>query len=343
MAYPSRGCLPSHQFSRFVGAMSFRDLHGATTVAPASATSISSAAASTLSTTCAPCLTAAPQTLMLSIATSLDYLRQVEALAESAASVGYKCVCAAASSRLSKQSSSARVRVLHMDRSSTWRPPRLWCSQSLSGWRHAGVLKMHALAVATSLGWHVLLVDADWRLVADPLPALLATRRDVIGARDQTRHMLNVGALLVRSTPEVVRVSRRILNRTLVAWDQAVFTEEMSGSSASCCWTDLGRKPYLAHAAVSREAKLKTRGQYQQCSATRDYLGGSRQGADTLSPPTTNREGLPKRPMYPRWRRAGYNTLDRAWYRFKCFECDGKCTREKCELDAMANGGSSVG
>ena len=67
----------------------------------------------------------------------------------------------------------ALVRVLHLPLSSAWRPPPMWCAQSLSGWRHAGTLKMHAVQEALALHWHVLLLDADWRLVADPLPALL--------------------------------------------------------------------------------------------------------------------------------------------------------------------------
>ena len=286
---------------------------------------------------CEPCVR--HNTLVLSIATNPEYLAQVQEMAESAASVGYPCVCAAASSGLhAAGSSSSLVRLLHLPLSSEWRPPQMWCAKQLAGWRHAGILKTHALSVALSRGWHVLLMDADWRFVADPLPALLASNRDVIGARDQTRHMLNVGALLVCSTPELARVSLRVLNRTLSAWDQAVITEEVAASTASCCWADLGGKGYIRHPAVSREAKLRTRGRHQECSSGAE--ASSLGDGVRLRPPlaTADVTGLPSRRMYRFWNGApaAYNSIERAFYRFKCYECDGKCTREKCELGEAA-------
>ena len=287
-----------------------------------------------LASACQPCVR--HDTLLLSIATNVEYLAQVADMAESAVRVGYNCVCAAASSaigdhhmRLHNQSA---LRLLHLPLSSTWRPPSMWCAQKLSGWRHAGILKMHALATAQDLGWNLLLIDADWRLVADPLPALLGARRDVISARDQTRHMLNVGAMLVRATPELRQISRRILNRTLGAWDQAIFTEEVGASSpaTSCCWAHLSAKPYIAHAAVSRTTKNNVRSRNQECRrTTQDDFGGSR-----LAPPAQTATSSTKR-MYPRWHRNGYNHMDRAFYRFKCYECDAKCTKERCELASV--------
>lgn len=43
--------------------------------------------------------------------------------------------------------------------------------------------------------------------------------------------------------------------------------------------------------------------------------------------------------MFPHWSRRSYNSLDRAFYRWKCFDCDNKCTTTFCDLwrDETAN------
>ena len=264
-------------------------------------------------------------TVVTSVATNAHYFRHAAEMARSAVTYGVSdCVCVVLSSAVAAASDVAVVRELRLPWSSTWRPPTTWCSQKLSGWRHAGILKTHALHHLSGHGWDILFVDTDWRFVANPLPAITALGRDIVAARDQTRHMLNVGVLWIRYTRATLDVAWRTMNRTLVAWDQAVFTEEAGASSASCCWTDTGR--HLVHPAVSREAKLRLRGGQQECAAA----GSATHSAALVLPPPAS---VQSRRMYPRWSSRMYNSLPMSFYRWKCYECDNKCTATFCALD----------
>jgi len=196
----------------------------------------------------------------------------------------------------------SQVRPLRLPWSSSWRPPMQWCAQKLSGWRHSGILKTHALHHLLSVGWNVFFVDTDWRFAANPIPDIIHLGRDVVAARDQTRHMLNVGVLWVRSSEETIRVAWRTFNRTLWAWDQAVFTEEAGASKSVCCWTDTGR--HVIHPLVSREAKLSLRSQQQECAP-------ASKGDTSLEPPL----GVESRRMFPHWKPRSYNSLPSAFYR----------------------------
>jgi hypothetical protein len=264
-------------------------------------------------------------TIVTSVATHDEYFAHAVEMARTASAVGVAaCVCMVLSSAVSSVESNPLVRELRLPWSSTWRPPPTWCTQKLSGWRHAGILKTHALHHLGAHRWDVLFVDTDWRFVANPLPTITTLGRDIVAARDQTRHMLNVGVLWIRATPETLAVAWRTMNRTIVAWDQAIFTEEAGASSASCCWADTGR--HLVHPHVSLEAKLHLRGSRQDCvSPHRTYKPSL-----VLAPPTAMQTS--KR-MYPKWTPARYNKLEKAFYRWKCYECDNKCTRTYCALD----------
>ncbi|KAL1514475.1 hypothetical protein AB1Y20_003574 [Prymnesium parvum] len=276
---------------------------------------------------CAPCMWR--RTVLASVATNDAYFEHALAMAGSAVAANVTpCACVALSSAVSRPSSPL-VRALRLPWSSSWRPPPDWCTQRLSGWRHAGILKTHALYHLVRRGWDVFFVDTDWRFVGNPLPLIASLGRDIVAARDQTRHMLNVGVLWVRATPETQLVARRTLNRTLVAWDQAVFTEEAGAARSSCCWTNVGTR--LVHPRVTRQEKLALRGAHQECASG----GGTRRAA--LPPPS----GVKSRRMYPRWSSRSYNTLGSAFYRWKCFECDNKCTASFCPLDG-ANGTGAV-
>lgn len=202
---------------------------------------------------CQRCVWSA-RTILATVATSDAYAALAVEMARSAAAVGVaSCACVVVSDAV-RAIGDAVVEQVVLPWSSTWRPPTSWCTRRLSGWRHAGILKTHSLLELLRHDWDVFFVDVDWRFASNPLPAVVKSGKDVVSARDQTRHMLNVGALWVRSTALTLELARRTLNRTVLAWDQAVFTEEAGASAASCCWANLGRQ--LVHPRVSRKAKV---------------------------------------------------------------------------------------
>ena len=121
---------------------------------------------------------------MTTIATSDSYARQALEMAHSAAKAGVAaCTCVFVSDAVSPANSSptnsSLLEQVALPWSSSWRPQGVWCTRKLSGWRHAGILKTHALHVLLRHGWDVLIVDVDWRFVATPLPAIVQSGRDV--------------------------------------------------------------------------------------------------------------------------------------------------------------------
>ena len=283
-------------------------------------------------TNCDACAIGKPPVLLLTIATNAHYYSQAAELAESAAAVvGFLCTCVAVSDALrhSKSVHTQRLAPLLLPGSSTWRPPREWCAKKLSGWRHAGILKMHAIEVLLHRHFDLLLVDVDWRFVSNPLAGLRRLGVPIVAARDQTRHMLNVGAMFVQSTAQTRALAVRSLNRTFGGWDQAVWTEEAGASGARCCWApDIGGR-YLMHPPVSRSEKLKHRGILQDCATA-----PARARATTLAPPRPSESTASKSMWRPPWRSAAgaFNEMDRAFYRFRCSECDNACTRNECKI-----------
>ena len=71
------------------------------------------------------------------------------------------------------------------------------------------ILKTQALVLLLSRGLHVLVLDADRRMVDNPLPALEATGADVAGMRDEA--LLNFGLVYLRNKPVTIapRKARR--------------------------------------------------------------------------------------------------------------------------------------
>ena len=100
-----------------------------------------------------------------------------------------------------------------------WLAEPIFCQRRMSGWRQTHVLKTQALLRLLARGLHVLLLDADRRLVGDPLPALEAIGVDVAGMRDEA--LINVGLLYVRASAPSLALARRVANRSLAGWDRA--------------------------------------------------------------------------------------------------------------------------
>jgi hypothetical protein len=279
---------------------------------------------------------AVQRAVVLTIATNAHYYSEASHLASSATAVGIPCICVAISDTLRHNSPPASVVPILIAGASQWRPPVEWCAKKLSGWRHAGILKMHAIYALLSSSLHLLVVDVDWRFSANPLPSLRhRATASVVAARDQTRHMLNIGAMWVAADANTVLLARRAANRTHQAWDQAVWTEEAGASAASCCWAGNLGGEFLVHPPVTRQEKLRVRGSSQECAAPmlRGGRGAAFAQARTMPPPPNSTGGMATRSMWrPHWRPASYNDLASYYYRWRCSECDNKCLRRRCDL-----------
>ena len=162
-------------------------------------------------------------TALLTAATSSVYLEAAFLLAQSARDFAhFPCVHLAAPARLLPLSTShaALLAPVALARwAAEWLAEPIFCQRRMSGWRQTHVLKTQALLRLLARGLHVLLLDADRRLVGDPLPALEAIGVDVAGMRDEA--LINVGLLYVRASAPSLALARRVANRSLAGWDRA--------------------------------------------------------------------------------------------------------------------------
>lgn len=183
---------------------------------------------------------ASDRTVVLTVATSNDYLTQSDALAESAWKyLRLPCIHVSMPSELiASIESHPRLEPLSLPSwVKRWRPEAEFCVKRQSGWRQAHILKTQALLILLQRGNHVMLLDADRRLTGNPLPALLSTGMDVAGMRDEA--FLNFGLALVRSNARATALASRVANRSLAAWDQAILAEELLGAQdVTCCFAN---------------------------------------------------------------------------------------------------------
>ena len=268
--------------------------------------------------------------VVLSVATNAAYVEHVQQLASTAE---VPCVIVACSSLVVPSLGSSNVQLMQLPYSSTWRPPPRWCQQRKAGWRHAAILKLEALLHLLVAGVDVLVLDADWRVRAgqNPVHAARSTGRDVVGLRDVTRHQLNIGAVYVRSTAGTVHAVRRAFNRTHVAWDQPVLTEEFGAAEGvACCWTaDL-------RGAIERpRGRMATRGQKAYMQQLDTHCRPAASGLHALAPPSLLPSGT-RSFWHERWSPNRFNELARRYYEWRCNRCDSKCVLERCELNASS-------
>eukprot|EP00966_Prymnesium_polylepis_P137668 3181527-Prymnesium_polylepis.1 len=271
-------------------------------------------------------------TIVVSVATTNAYHALTVRTAVSAHAIGVPCVAVAAAAEVT--SSHRLVRRLPLAFASAWRPPPEWCRRKLAGWRHASVLKTHAMLLVLSRGSHVLFVDADWRFGrASPLETLAACGHDAVALKDRG-HFVNVGLLYVRSSPATIAVARRTANRSVVAWDQAVFNEEAGapGALMTCCHANrvFGRHFHRDRSAHVLKHTAAT-GAEHKCAA-RHPDGVVAIDAAALPPPNTRHPGEVY--LYrSKWDPANFNELsDEA--RHRCPGCQRACSRASCRCHA---------
>ena len=162
--------------------------------------------------------------VVLTVATSLGYLDAATELAASVRVHGVAdCVRLAASSRVVVQlGATTRTLLLPVQLPAwvnSWVPEREFCPRMV-GWRLTHVLKTQALvSLLFTPVRGVLCLDADRRLIGNPIPALSLSGADVAGMRDTS--LLNFGLILIRATPANRQLIMRVANRSFAAWDRA--------------------------------------------------------------------------------------------------------------------------
>ena len=236
---------------------------------------------------------------------------------------------------------------------SHWLPEQHFCTTRMSGWRQTHVLKTQALLSLLSRGLDVLLLDADRRLLGNPLPALQASGVDVAGMRDEA--LLNLGLVYMRASARMLSFAQRVVNRSLHAWDQAIFNEEISAArSISCCYTNRWIKQCVEIVESmhrlnkdSDVAAVTQRQQTIECRTTRGRGDGVGTGGQTRRPshgegtdgvaPTAPTETLrpptnPAARMFRSWDPVGYNELPLGARKYN------RCTRTACPRSPAANG-----
>lgn len=286
-------------------------------------------------------------TAILTVATSSTYLDAALLLAQSARQhSAFACVLIAAPASLlplTMQHARLLSPIALPQWASEWRAERHFCTTRLSGWRQTHVLKTQALLSLLSRGLDVLLVDVDRRFVGDPLPALVSLRVDVAGLRDEA--LLNFGLVYVRASAPTLAMARRVANRSVAAWDQAVFSEELAAAAAlSCCYTNVWIRQCVrleqrthdlnkdAHAIEQTQVSQATRGCRQ--ASTRSNTSASSATASVQEAAAASPHGPALRPpagigrMYLTWHPTRFNELPVAHRRYS------RCTRTPCRVRA---------
>ena len=209
-----------------------------------------------------------------------------------------------------------------------------FCAKRMSGWRQTHILKTQALLWLLSQGVNVLILDADRRLVGNPLPAFVSTGADVAAMRDEA--FLNFGLLYMRSNERTIRLMVRVANRSLAAWDQAVLAEELSAATPiSCChanpWIRSCVRIEEAMHRLNKDERTAHEAQAEQSVACRGSLGateGRMAGAGARGLPQAMHPPAGGGRLFYRWSATRYNELPLAQRKHS------RCTRTPCRIEA---------
>ena len=269
--------------------------------------------------------------VVVTIATSRSYIEAAEELAASALEVGIQCILIALPTSLSGRVRWPLVELPLPPHVASWLPPLEWCRPGRidrSGYRQTHVLKTQAMVSILRTGRDVLFVDADRRFVSDPVPALRATGADVAAIRDTD--LLNVGLMWLRARGSaLLHVAERVANRSYMAWDQAVFNEEVAAASGvSCCFTN----SFMQHCMNLSETthKLRVAGDAEARQAEQPGCAPAAARLHTLAPPA--RRGSSSAPLFRTWSAGSYNHLPMAWRR------PSRCSTRPCPMVTVARG-----
>ena len=290
-------------------------------------------------------------TVVLTVATSPQYLDSCAELAHTVRMhTPFECLFVALPARLHNAYPSILVPAPLPSWAQQHPVEPVFCERRMSGWRQTHILKTQALLMLLQQGQNVLLLDADRRLLGNPLPAFASSRADVAAMRDEA--FLNFGLMYMRSTEHTLKLMARVANRSLAAWDQAILAEELSAdSSIACCFANQWIKQCVrieeAMHRLNKDVMTASQAQDMQAGGCGDSLddvrvvreGGQGVAArrhddssgelvqnpggafQTLRPPTG-----PSR-MFQIWHPSRYNALPLANRKYS------RCTRTPCRVD----------
>ena len=271
--------------------------------------------------------------------------------AELAAKVGFACVAAQAMDAEVAALTSPALRVLPPPPQPLLPEPQ-YCNARWAkhGWRSAQLHKMLLWRIVLAAGYDLLALDLDWRLDASPVPQLHALREvvgkdrqgrraDVIAMYDGPRYkVLNIGTIWLRNTPDVRALVEVVANRTLLGWDQLIFSEELNFNSAfssiPCCHTRCFRAvatklPEINTAdrrAQAHEAMGQAVGAARPAAARHGPACEARAPHSALGPPTGTRF---KWSHYGGWSESRFNMMSENHVRFgRCTLSSGVCAGE---------------
>jgi len=201
-------------------------------------------------------------------------------------------------------------------------PDRFWCNASkmnpLWGWARAQLYKTYALASLLREGFDVLLLDADHRASADPMPTLRKARAqglDVVAqAADFGRGYLNFGVSWTRASPRTSALAQRLHNRSFRGWDQYLWNVEIGAADLACCQHK--QLPIIRNRQPRKQLPESAYGAHGE-------LLCEEPDGPSLGPP----QGLRHKLGPTRWNPSGYNTL--GWHRGRF----GTTCMTKCEAE----------
>ena len=180
------------------------------------------------------------RTITVTPVTVPEYCKAAHGLADSAHAVGVPGVLLAASAGVGCADHPLVVQRVYFERLPWSDACNGSACQWACGYRRVWSVKWRAIADLLEMGFGALAVDGDWLFRASPHP-LLTIEPEFAGSLTKPWYgsdivVLNIGRLRIRATARAAALSRRVANRSSVAWDQVVFNEEVSHSAATCCW-----------------------------------------------------------------------------------------------------------
>ena len=296
---------------------------------------------------------------------SASYIPALVALSQEAAMVGFPCTIVqtyeafttAKAKRVLRGQDLSYVRALSLP-ASPLLPRTIWCDANTAshistqrhGWRVSHLYRARMWRAVLENGHHLLAVDLDWsfldmrRVPLKPagtiLRALEAMRTvkdeppDIVALHDgPTRLLLNVGCMLVRSTPGTVALAKRVENRTRGAWDQAIFNEELNFASehkVSCCHTEPGTPCDLGSFLRIRPTVHNMGHEVKTVQERRDVEGPEQcsddQPASAQPPPRSTFEWSFRKPSDPIGRFSGKGWEPRSSFNELHGRRPGRCT-----------------
>ena len=226
------------------------------------------------------------------------------------------------------------------------------------GWRRSHIYRMIMWVTVLQSGYDLLAMDADWKLLSNPLPNLQATHelllppnstnrtRTVLHARPADfvavhhdgmhRRSMNIGVVFIRSNSLTVALARSVLNRTHAAQDQQVVNEELNWrhTSVSCCSATIAHLPAvyrqpLASGCGIGGSFIKDKGTHDMKKSVVEYSTTTDCVAESKILPATRPPSRSPQKWSGGWNSLSYNQLKSASHYGRCTSLENQCGCKK--------------